>query len=56
MLRQLRLDFEEDAGAPVALPAELQPKLVALMADAIVAMLAQNGGDDDDESDAERED
>jgi hypothetical protein len=56
MHRQLRLDFEEDAGAPVTLPAELQPELVALMADAIVAMLAENGGGDDDEADAQRED
>ena len=49
MDRQLRLKLGADMSAapPVALSTELQEQLVALMADAITAILEQDGGDDD---------
>ena len=46
--RQLRLELEDVSDAPpVALSAELQEQLVILMADAIAAMVAQEGSDDE---------
>jgi hypothetical protein len=46
--RQLRFELEDVSDAPpVALSAELQEQLVILMADAIAAMVAQEGSDDE---------
>jgi len=52
---QMRLELEEDATA-FALSAELQDLLVALMADAIVAAVEQEGGEGDEHADVQRED
>ena len=56
MDRQLRLELEEDANGRVrvTLPAEVQQLLVALMADAIRAVLGRHGGGRDDQADAAR--
>jgi hypothetical protein len=47
--RQLRLELsDKDEQAPtVALSAELQEQLIALMASAIAAVLGDDGGDDE---------
>ncbi len=56
MERQLRLELGEDANARgrVTLPAEVQQDLVALMADAIRAVLGRHGEGHDDQADAAR--
>jgi len=56
MERQLRLELGEDATARgcVTLPAEVQQGVVALMADAIRAVLGHHGEDHDDQADAAR--
>ena len=56
MDRQLRLELEEDANGRVrvTVPAEVQQSLVALMADAIRAVLGRHGGGRDDQADAAR--
>ncbi len=56
MERQLRLELGEDANARgrVTLPAEVQQGVVALMAEAIRAVLGHHGEGHDDQADAER--
>lgn len=56
MERQLRLELGEDAtaGGRLTLPAEVQQALVALMADAIRAVLGHPGEGHDDQADAAR--
>ena len=56
MERQLRLEFGEEANArvPVTLPAEVQRGVVAIMADAIRAVLGRHGEGHDDQADAAR--
>jgi hypothetical protein len=56
MERQRRLELGEDANARghVTLPAEVQQGLVALMADAIRAVLGRPGEGHDDQADAAR--
>ncbi len=56
MDRQLRLSLEENVIVPVSLSEEVREELVALMADAIVAVLEQRGGNSDEQADAQRED
>jgi len=51
--RQLVLELAEEAA--VTLRAELQERLVALMAEAIVAVLEQGGGVDDEQSASDSE-
>ena len=56
MERQLRLELGEAVTARVrmTLPAEVQQALVALMADAIRAVLGRHGEGHDDQADAAR--
>ncbi len=56
MERQFRLELGEDANAGVRVtwPAEVQQDLVALMADAIRAVLGRHGEGHDDQADAAR--
>jgi len=56
MERQLRLELGEAANARVrvTLPAEVQQNLVALMAEAIRAVLGHHGEGHDDQADAAR--
>jgi len=56
MERQLRLELGEDANARVrvTLPAEVQQGVVALMAEAIRAVLGHHGEGHDDQADAAR--
>ena len=56
MERQLRLELGEDANVRVHMtwPAEVQRGLVALMADAIRAVLGHDGEGHDDQADAAR--
>ncbi len=56
MERQLRLEIGEEANARgrVTLPAEVQQGVVALMAEAIRAVLGHHGEGHDDQADAAR--
>lgn len=56
MERQLRLELGEAANARVrvTLPAEVQQSVVALMAEAIRAVLGHHGEGHDDQADAAR--
>ena len=54
MERQLRLGLAQAPTTAVALPAEGQQRLIVLMAEAIVAVLEEDvGGEDDERSDVQ---